>query len=246
MSNPSLSHARNFSHSRLEPLQGNSIHKAENTTGSRFFIKQGILSPLVQKSNDTIIGKKILPSLSQADIFKLQYSFAEVRKVPFRKTYNREKLVLINTNPSILTQKESLTIPKNTLEKCATVYYFLIFSKKYSYQCLNIIFQEKKLVNPDGVSTFMQRVKNIYGKGQIYKLRRDLNEEVDDKLKDVISRLRSDKTLAKNYSLNRKKLTHSEIENLFQLNHEINTVRSLEGWFNSCYNKQAALGKICY
>jgi hypothetical protein len=92
----------------------------------------------------------------------------------------------------------------------------------------------------------MQRVKNIYGKGQIYKLRKDLNEEVDDKLKNVISALKSDKTLGKSYTLNRKKLTHSEIENLFQLNHEVNTVRGLEGWLTASYHKQSALGKIRY
>jgi hypothetical protein len=106
--------------------------------------------------------------------------------------------------------------------------------------------QQKQMQNPSGVSTFMQRVKNIYGKGQIYKLRKDLNEEVDDKLKNVISALKSDKTLGKSYTLNRKKLTHSEIENLFQLNHEVNTVRGLEGWLTSSYHKQTALGKIRY
>ena len=90
-----------------------------------------------------------------------------------------------------------------------------------------------------GVSDFIQRVKNIYGKGRVYKLRKDLNEQVEDKLKDVIQKLKSDKKLSKTLSLNRKKLSHSEVENLFVLNTEIDKVRNLENWF-SAYNKKKA------
>lgn len=104
-----MSHGRSFSHQRLMPLPGCSMHKPSSTQTSQFFIKEGILSPLVNKSDDSHRGKRMLPLLSKQDMFKLEYNFEEVRKVPFRKTYNREKLVLLNTNSSILTQKESLT-----------------------------------------------------------------------------------------------------------------------------------------
>lgn len=104
-----MSQGRSFSHQRLMPLPGCSMHKPSATQTSQFFIKEGILSPLVNKSDDSHRGKRMLPLLSKQDMFKLEYNFEEVRKVPFRKTYNREKLVLLNTNSSILTQKESLT-----------------------------------------------------------------------------------------------------------------------------------------
>lgn len=189
-------------------------------------IKPGVLYPLLVKSGQNLRGKKqVNYGHIREDIFALDYNEKEIRKVPFRKTYNRDKLVMITSNPSILTQKLSLTIP---IDKCQ------------SLMASNI-----QSTNERGESIHIERVKNIYGKGSYYKQRHDQNDQVEEKQKDVITKFKSDKTLNRNLmELNRKKMTHADRDNLFQLNHEINNVRNLESWFKDSYRKQAINNKI--
>lgn len=208
--------ARMFPGNKMPPLKGISMENQQlKSNPSHEFIKQGILFPLIKKSDDNVIGKKVY-SKTNKDIFNLNYDYFEQRKVPFGKMYNREKLVLLNSNPSILTRKESLSnLKKNRQEN------------------------ELHKVESEGVSTFMQRLKNIHGKGKTYKLKRELNDQVDEKIKEVIAELKTDKKLSKTLMVNRKKMSHADVENLFQLNSEIHKVRGQEAWFTDYNYKKA-------
>lgn len=206
-----------FSVNPLPPIRGLAMHTPNIKSNPKHeFIKGGILYPLIKNSDDNVIGKKIVSKGPNQDIFKQEYDYFEIRKVPRGKMYNRDKLVLLNSNPSILTNKVSQSNLKRNVDN-----------------------KELRKVTSEGVSTFMQRVKNIHGKGRTYKLKRELNDQVDDKIKEVIAELKTDKKLSKTLIVNRKKMSHADVENLFQLNSEINKVRGLEKWHTD-YNMKKA------
>lgn len=220
--NNSIKTQRRYSqsqHNLLNPASGAHYEPYKNVP-----IEPGLMSPLLQKSGENHRGKKqVNHGQFHEHIFNLNYDEKQIRKVPFRKTYNRDKLVLLSTNPSILSEKSSLTIQ---LPKSLT-------GRTCDFR------------NDRGESMAIERVKNIYGNGQVYKLRKDLNDQADGKLADVISQLKSDKSLNRNQDLNRKKMSHADREILFQLNHEVTNVRSLESWKKEGFLKKVRLEKMC-
>lgn len=154
---------------------------------------------------------KTFKPLNNGDIFNLEYNTREVRKVPYSKIYKPEKLFFVGGADRVSTNKESQT--NRTI--------LLSDKNEYFQSCLD-------------------RVKNIYGRGQVYRLKTDYDENQNKRFKDIQSTLRNEKALDKTFKdVNEKKINSRLREKLLNFNTERNDVQKLDNWEDKMVNPQS-------
>ena len=150
--------------------------------------------------------KRTFSGKAKSNIFDQEFTSKEIFKVPFTKSFMRQKLFYITNLPQQTTVKDSLT------------------SK-------NILNVEKN----ESLNNSQNRIKKIYGRGQIYNLNTSYDEDQKRRFNEILNNLKSEKVTAKSFRLRNMNIQETifstkQKETIQDLNHERNNIKNLDEW----------------